>query len=139
MSNGNRSEATSQSLNGERTAGTEVSGSVEYLLVPNEDEQELHETGFLANTPIFGDAADREAHALAARLTRLFADPPEVYDTETEEIRKARPEDVTILFRARTRLPQFERAFDVWDIPYTVASGTGFWDTPEIRTLIGLF
>jgi ATP-dependent helicase/nuclease subunit A len=132
-------EAASQSLNGERTAGTEVSGSVEYLLVPNEDEQRLHETGFLADTPIFGDAADREAHALAARLTRLFADPPEVYDTETEEIRKARPEDVTILFRARTRLPQFERAFDVWDIPYTVASGTGFWDTPEVQTLVGLF
>jgi len=62
-----------------------------------------------------------------------------VYDTETEETRKARPKDVTILFRARTRLPQFERALDVWDVPYTVASGTGFWDTPEIRNLVVLF
>ncbi|WP_423743111.1 UvrD-helicase domain-containing protein (plasmid) [Haladaptatus sp. SPP-AMP-3] len=132
-------EAASQSLNGQRTAGAEVAGSVEYLLIPNEDEQRLHETGFLADTPVFGDAADREAHALAARLTRLFADPPEVYDTDTEKTRKARPEDVTILFRARTRLPKFERALNVWDVPYTVASGTGFWDTPEIRTLIGLF
>jgi len=132
-------EAVSQSLNGERTEGAAVSGSVEYLLVPDEDEQRLHETDFLADTPIFGDAADREAHALAARLTRLFADPPEVYDTETEETRKARPKDVTILFRARTRLPQFERALDVWDVPYTVASGTGFWDTPEIRNLVVLF
>jgi len=132
-------EAVSQSLNGERTEGAAVSGSVEYLLVPDEDEQRLHETGFLADTPIFSDAADREAHALAARLTRLFADPPEVYDTETGETRKARPKDVKILFRARTRLPQFERALDAWDVPYTVASGTGFWDTPEVRNLVVLF
>lgn len=132
-------EAEPQRLDGEREEGTGVSGSVEYLLVPDEDDPALHETNYLNEMPVFGDNADREAHALAARLTRLFVDPPEVYDTDMEEMRDARPEDVTILLRARTRLPQFERALDHWEVPYTVASGTGFWDTPEVRNLVNLF
>jgi ATP-dependent helicase/nuclease subunit A len=31
-----------------------------------------------------------------------------------------------------------ERALDTYEIPYTVVSGTGFWDAPEITSLVNL-
>lgn len=132
-------EAAPQSLSGERE-DSDRPGSVEYLLVPDEDDPELHGDGYLGHDtlPFLGDTATREATAVAARLSRLLADPPTVYDEDADTERPARPEDVTVLLRARTRLPEYERALDAVDVPYTVASGTGFWDTPEVRTLVGL-
>jgi len=133
-------EATPQALSAERTAGADRPGTVEYLFVPDDDDRAYHETGYFDHdaVPSAGDTATREATAVAARLSRLLADPPTVYDDDTDTERPARPEDVTVLLRARTRLPEYERALDAVDVPYTVASGTGFWDTPEIRTLVGL-
>jgi len=84
-------EAEPQTLTDERREGREVSGSVEYLLVPDE-----------------------------------------------ECVHPAKPEDITILLRARTRLKEHERALDAYEIPYTVVSGTGFWDSPEVTSLVNL-
>lgn len=131
-------EAAPQPLSG--TRGTDRPGSVEYLFVPDGDHPSLHGDGYSDHgaLPHLSDTATREAAAVAARLSRLLADPPTVTDPETDADRPARPEDVTVLLRARTRLPAYERALDAVDVPYTVASGTGFWETPEIRTLVGL-
>jgi ATP-dependent helicase/nuclease subunit A len=41
--------------------------------------------------------------------------------------------------RARSRLKGHERALDAYGVPYTVVSGTGFWDAPEITALVNLF
>ena len=132
-------EAKPQELTDERRQGRDVTGSVEYLLVPDDDVPELHGTDYLNQTPRFAGHGEREAHALASRLTSLLDDPPEVYDDDEECLRPAKPEDVTILLRARTRLKEHERALDTYGIPYTVVSGTGFWDAPEITALVNLF
>ncbi|MEZ3145544.1 UvrD-helicase domain-containing protein [Halobaculum sp. MBLA0143] len=142
-------EAAPQALSGERGDDDDSEdsdepdrpGSVEYLFVPDDDVPGFHGDGFLDDgnaLPFLGDTATREAAAVAARLSRLLASPPTVEDPETGDERPARPEDVTVLLRARTRLPAYERALDAVDVPYTVASGTGFWQTPEVRTLVGL-
>lgn len=131
-------EARPQALTDERREGSDVSGTVEYLLVPDDDVAQLHGDGYLDTAPRFAGHGEREAHALASRLTSLLDDPPQVYDTADECLRPARPEDITILLRARTRLKEHERAMDAYEIPYTVVSGTGFWDSPEITTLVNL-
>jgi len=132
-------EAKPQALTDERRQGRDVTGSVEYLLVPDEDVPELHDTDYLNQTPRFAGHGEREAHALASRLTSLLDDPPEIYDDDEECLRPAKPEDITILLRARTRLKEHERALDEYGIPYTVVSGTGFWEAPEITGLVNLF
>jgi ATP-dependent helicase/nuclease subunit A len=131
-------EAQPQALTDERRDGRGVSGTVEYLLVPDDDIAQLHGDGYLDATPRFAGNGEREAHALASRLTSLLDDPPEIYDEDEECLRPAKPEDITILLRARTRLKEHERALDAYEIPYTVVSGTGFWDTPEITSLVNL-
>ena len=131
-------EARPQPLTDERREGRDVSGSVEYLLVPDDDLAQLHSDGYLDATPRFAGKGEREAHALASRLTSLLDDPPEIYDREEETCRPAKPEDIAILLRARTRLKEHERALDAYDIPYTVVSGSGFWDSPEITALVNL-
>jgi len=132
-------EARPQELTTERDDGTGVTGRCEYLVVPDDDYEKLHASAYLDETPRITESGEREAYAVATRLTQLFADPPEIYDEDTGEIRTARPEDVTILLRSRTRLKSYERALDEFDVPYTVISGTGYYDTPEITALLNLF
>ena len=133
-------EAQPQPLTDERRDGREVTGHIDYLLVPDDDVPELHDEGFLEETPHFSGAGEREAYALASRLTNLLDDPPLIYDDDEDArcVRPAEPKDIAILLRARTRLKRYERALDEYEIPYTVVSGTGFWDTPEITNLVNL-
>ncbi|MGM0718203.1 MAG: UvrD-helicase domain-containing protein, partial [Halobacteriota archaeon] len=98
----------------------------------------LHGEGYLEETPRFVASGEREAYAVAARLTQLFADPPTVYDENAETYRDARPEDVSILLRSRTRLKAYERALDEFDVPYAVTSGTGFYDSTEVIAVLNL-
>ena len=99
-------EAKPQSLTDERREGRDVTGSVEYLLVPDEDIPALHGDDYLNQTPQFAGHGEREAHALASRLTSLLDNPPEIYDEDEGCLRPAKPEDITILLRARTRLKE---------------------------------
>ncbi len=131
-------EATSQDLTTRRQAGQAVTGTCEYLCIPDDDYPELHGPGYLEETPEFVESGEREAHAIAARLTRLFDDPPDVYDEDDDTYREANSEDAAILLRSRTRLKAYERALDAVDVPYTVVSGTGFYDTPEVTALTNL-
>lgn len=131
-------EAVPQDLTPERQAGQSLEGSCEYLFIPDEDHPELHGPGYLGATPQFVEPGEREAYAVAARLTGLFDDPPCIYDEDAESYREARPEDTTILLRSRTRLKAYERALDEFDVPYTVVSGTGFYDSPEVTALTNL-
>jgi ATP-dependent helicase/nuclease subunit A len=131
-------EARPQELTPRREEGRDVTGRCEYLLVPDDDHEALHGDGYLGATPRFVDPGDREAHAVAARLTRLFDDPPLVHDEDAGETRAAAPADVTVLLRSRSRLDAYERALDAYDVPYTVVSGTGFYDAPEIVALRNL-
>jgi len=146
-------EAAPQSLTPHRDDPAGV-GSVEYLAVPTDDayrQQRFdHYPAFAAATPEHD--AELEAMALAARLSQFLADPAEVYpepDEETDEeadsdedspptSRAVEPSDIAVLIRSRTHLKQYERAFEDAGIPYSVASGIGFYDTPEVTALVNL-
>lgn len=118
----------------------ELSGSVEYLLVPEDAETAASILG--KDHPVAEGALDHsieaEAQALAARLTQLFDAPPTIQDPETGDHRKATPDDVAILLRRRTHLDRYQRALEEYGIPYTVVGGAGFYDTPEVQALINL-
>ena len=133
-------EARSQWLTPERSEGTEIDGTVEYLVVP-ETSQDVAPLG-LENTwfdeRTYRSKGEREAYGVAARLTQLFADPPQIYDPDTDEYRSAEPRDVALLFRTRTRFSEFERAFEEYDIPYSSFGARGFYETSEIQPLVNL-
>jgi len=83
--------------------------------------------------------------ALAARLSQVLAEPYQVYpedgedEDEPPEPRAIEPSDIAILIRSRTKLKTYERALHDADIPYSVASGIGFYETTEITALLNLF
>ncbi|SIS16578.1 UvrD-helicase domain-containing protein [Natronorubrum thiooxidans] len=137
-------EATPQQLTMERDRLDDVQGldgHVEYLVIPDDDETAATLLGDAH--PVAEGARDHsieaEAQALAARLTQLFDDPPQIQDQDNGEKRAATPDDVAILLRRRTHLDRYQRALEEYDIPYTVVGGTGFYDTPEIQALTNLF
>ena len=115
---------------------------VEYLAVPTDaDYRAARFDGAFADAQP-ADDAELEGMALAARLTQLFAEPAHIYDPESAiddpEPTPVEPADVAILLRSRTKLKQYERALEAADIPFTVASGLGFFDSPEITALVNL-
>ncbi len=118
----------------------EVSGSVEYLLVPENEEDAATLLG--ADHPVANAAAEHsiaaEAQALGDRLSSLLSDPPKVIDEDSGNPRPAEPADVAILLRRRTHLDRYQRALDARDVPYSVISGVGFYDTPEVQALTNL-
>jgi len=122
-------------------------GTAEYLLVPTDSE--LREARF-DHYEAFAEAEpesdfELEAMALAARLSQILAEPYQVYpedtapDEETPEPRDIEPSDIAVLLRSRTHLKAYERALDEAKIPYSVASGIGFYETTEITALLNLF
>jgi ATP-dependent helicase/nuclease subunit A len=132
-------EATPQPLSACRTEGTDIDGSVEYLIVPSDEDADAAfglANSWFTNEP-FVSKAEREAKAVAARLTQLF-ETTRIYDPDDETYRIARPQDVALLFRSSGRLAAFERELEKAKIPYTNLAGGSFYDTPEIRPLINL-
>jgi len=134
-------EATPQRLAAYREDPDSLA-SVEYLLVPTDEEyRESRFEGAFATAGVEHDA-ELEGQALAARLTRLFAGDERVYDEDGDiddpTPKSVEPDDVAVLLRSRTHLKKYERALEDAGIPYTVASGLGFYETPEVTALVNL-
>ena len=138
-------EATPQPLTSARSDPTDL-GSTEYLAVPTDPELRAHRC---AQYDAFATAdpeqdVELEAMALAARLSQVLAEPYQVYPEEDEERpadepRAIEPTDIAVLLRSRTHLKTFERAFEDAGVPYSIASGIGFYETTEITALLNLF
>jgi len=137
-------EAKPQPLTAYRTDLDDLA-SVEYLAVPTDPE---YRASRFPEYEAFATArpehdAELEAMALAARLTQLFDEPAQVYDEGSDiddpESRDLQPDDVAIMLRSRTHLKKYERALEDADVPFTVASGLGFYETPEVTALLNLF
>jgi ATP-dependent helicase/nuclease subunit A len=133
-------EAKPQWLDTCRQEGTFIDGSVEYMIVPEDEEADaslgLENSWFTRKA--FVSRAEREAKAVAARLTQLFNGDLEVYDPDSDTRVTAQPYHVALLFRSSNRLAAFERELDEEGIPYTNLAGSGFYDTPEVTPLINL-
>ena len=132
-----------------------LSPTVEYIPVPV--EQELRNRFLSADHDLHSvpesEAADIEATAIASRIVELLegdtrvtvgddqrADQQATHSKcdDTVETRYVRPGDITVLMRSRGELKEYERALRKAEIPYTVASGMGFFEAPEIRALQAL-
>jgi ATP-dependent helicase/nuclease subunit A len=86
--------------------------------------------GLVAETSMDGCA-----RAVAAEIGRLL-DGTSVRDRTGA--RPARPDDIAILFRARTGHQYFEAALAARGIPSYVYKGLGFFDAPEVQDLQAL-
>jgi ATP-dependent helicase/nuclease subunit A len=76
------------------------------------------------------------AEAVATEIARLLA-TTQVRD-RTAGMRPARPEDIAILFRARTGHQYFEQSLEARGIRTYVYKGLGFFDAPEVQDLQAL-
>jgi len=133
-------EAKPQWLDTGREEGTQVEGDVEYLLVPKTEEDASTlglPDGAIAEENA-SSASEREADALAARLSELFASERRIYDPDRKEVCPVQPRHVALLFRSTTRVAAFERALEAFEIPYTNLAGSGFYETSEIKPLVNL-
>lgn len=81
------------------------------------------------------EARRREAALLAERVAELLREQPRVMDPGKPLERvpvPLRPRHVALLFRTRTTIPYFERAFAARGIPYVTAVGQGFYERTEV-------
>jgi len=92
------------------------------------------------------DDTELDARALAGEVASLIDTDTQRYETvgfedsrPVEEPTSLEPSDVAILLRKRTHLKEYERALAALNIPYTVASGIGFYESTEIIALRNLF
>ena len=89
--------------------------------------------------PVLGVVAESSmeacARAVATEIERLLASAVVRDKTGT---RRARPDDIAILFRARTGHQYFEAALDARGIRSYVYKGLGFFDAPEVQDLQAL-
>lgn len=139
-------EATAGPLRAGRESKSNVGPVVEYIPVPVDSELR---TRFLDHDHILyelpeSEPADIEATVIATRIARLLNSDTQVSADNTAggdeaTSRKVVPEDVAVLIRSRSDLKDYERALRTASVPYTVIKGEGFFETPEIRSLVSLF
>ena len=154
-------EATSEPLAAARNDDADIDPAVEYIPIPV--DRSLQETLFEGTTEddheLLGeqttDPAALQARVVANRLTELFADGTQVYeelddahpaydrwddgsDAPVERRTDATPDDVAILLRSRSHLDAYERALRDAGIAHRVIKGQGFFQTPEVETLVNL-
>ena len=140
-------EPVAQSLAANRTDGADVSTGVTGVFVPEEKAARsrlFDGPNRLSETPetrsILG------AETLAAEVAALLDGETERYETvgfedavPVEEATAVEPADVAVLLRNRNDLDEYERALSKYEVPYTVASGIGFYDRTEVVALRNLF
>ncbi|WP_248895417.1 UvrD-helicase domain-containing protein [Haloplanus halobius] len=139
-------EPDPQRLAPDRTDEAEIGLGATFVLVPEERpvrEEALTEDHQLRALP--EDGATLDARALAAEVAAFLDDAPERYEVTgyedgdpVEEPVELEPKDVAILLRKRTHLESYERALASLNVPYTVASGIGFYESTEITAIRNL-
>ena len=142
-------EPEPQRLTPKRTDDAELSTGADFVLVP--EDKSLRQSLFDEGHRLRGlpeDSTELDATALAIEVSELLqgGSPTQRYEEYTtsdgelaERPVDLEPSDIAILLRKRTHLKAYERALAKFNIPYTVASGIGFYETTEIRALRNLF
>ena len=140
-------EPTAQRLTPDRDDTAGLSTGASFVVVPEEAdtrENVLPDGHPLRDLP--ADDTELDTRALAAEVAAVLDDDTQRYETvgfedgePVEEPTSLEPSDVAILLRKRTHLKEYERALAALNIPYTVASGIGFYESTEIVALRNLF
>jgi len=142
-------EPDPQALRPDRTDHSGIGTETTFVAVP--EEEGVREAALDAAHPLRelpNDPVELDARALAAEVASLIDWDSQRYEQvegddphggPTEQPTDLEPSDVAILLRKRTHLETYERALASLNVPYTVASGIGFYDSPEIVALRNLF
>jgi ATP-dependent helicase/nuclease subunit A len=140
-------EPMPQRLTSDRDDSERLSTGASFVVVPEEAETRenvLPDGHALRDIP--ADDTELDARAVAAEVAAVLEDDTQRYETvdfedgePVEEPTSLEPSDVAILLRKRTHLKEYERALAALNIPYTVASGIGFYESTEIVALRNLF
>jgi ATP-dependent helicase/nuclease subunit A len=142
-------EPDPQALQPDRSDPSGVGTETTFVAVP--EEEEVREAVLDAEHPLRDlpdDSVELDARALAGEVASLLDGDTQRYeqvegneaeDGPMERPTDLEPSDVAILLRKRTHLETYERALASLNVPYTVASGIGFYDSPEIVALRNLF
>ncbi|WP_049893917.1 exodeoxyribonuclease V subunit beta [Salinarchaeum sp. Harcht-Bsk1] len=138
-------EPDPQALQPDRSDHDGVGTETTFVAVP--EEEEVREGVLDAEHPLRDlpdDSVELDARALAGEVASLLDGDTQRYEQEEDGEVDDRPtdldpSDVAILLRKRTHLETYERALASLNVPYTVASGIGFYDSPEIVALRNLF
>lgn len=77
---------------------------------------------------------EADAEAVVVRMFEMHGEDL-VWDDDAGAFREVKWSDFALLFRARTGLPILERVLRRHDVPYFVASSTGFFGRREIRDI----
>jgi len=138
-------EPDPQALQPDRSDHDGVGTETTFVAVPEEEavrEAALDPEHPLRDLP--DDSVELDARALAGEVASLLDGDTQRYEQvegneADDEPTDLEPSDVAILLRKRTHLETYERALASLNVPYTVASGIGFYDSPEIVALRNLF
>jgi ATP-dependent helicase/nuclease subunit A len=140
-------EPMPQRLTPDRDDSEGLSTGASFVVVPEEAdirENVLPDGHALQDIP--ADDTELDARALAAEVAAVLEDDTQRYETvdfedgeAVEEPTSLDSSDMAILLRKRTHLKEYERALAALNIPYTVASGIGFYESTEIVALRNLF
>lgn len=139
-------EPDPQRLTPARTDTDGISTGTSMVLVPEDETVRgdvLDAEHRLADLP--ESAAELDAQALACEVSAFLDGDPQRYEvvgfedgSPVEVPTPIEPSDVAILLRKRTHLEAYERALAERDVPYTVASGVGYYERTEIVALRNL-
>ncbi|GGN24911.1 UvrD-helicase domain-containing protein [Halarchaeum nitratireducens] len=141
-------EPAPQALTPNRSDEVAISTGATFVLVPEETETRqsaLADDHALVDHP--AEDVTLDARTLAAEVAAVLDDGTQRYETTgtdedgapVEEPTDLEPSDVAILLRKRTHLEEYERALAALNVPYTVASGIGFYERTEVVALRNLF
>jgi ATP-dependent helicase/nuclease subunit A len=140
-------EPLPQRLTPNREDTAELSTGTSFVIVPEDKatrDNALADDHALQDRSV--DGMELDAQALATEVAAVLNEDTQRYQTvesesnePVEEPTALDPSDVAILLRKRTHLKKYERALAALNIPYTVASGVGFYESTEITALRNLF
>ena len=91
-----------------------------------------------ADVQLVAEVRAVEAADVAALVRRIKDDKWEITDPVTEEVRRARYDDVALLLPTRTALPDLEDALERADVPVRIESQSLVFSTAEVRDLLSI-
>lgn len=113
----------------------EQSGANELLLIATAEAEDSELTEELKEL----DRRQVEATAIAARIRRLMESGYQVLDKETERYRPLRYGDIAILLRSMKNWSSvLDDVFGRAGIPYYAETAEGYFEVPEVETMLNL-
>jgi ATP-dependent exoDNAse (exonuclease V) beta subunit len=91
-----------------------------------------------AEVQLVAEVRSVEAADVAALVRRIKDDKWEITDPVTQEVRRARYDDVALLLPTRTALPDLEDALERADVPVRIESQSLVFSTAEVRDLLSI-